>query len=1272
MKRLLIFAALVLGLASCQREPEGLDLNVGGEVATEITVSLPEDVTRAVAGTDSAQSDINAILAKGDLKLRYILQVFNAEGDSFKAMDFKYADAKSVVFPVRLVPNRHYRFVVWADLVENDGLVDGQDCDDLHYVIGTSLRDIKLADEWKAMDETRDAYTGYYKTTGSGFVGTESINITLTRPFAKLRVVTTDIDELFDGVYPHNAVVTYTTNHYKAFDAFAATPGDRTLAGKQHTYVIDTYSSETDPKVQMTLYTDYFFATEEDDAVRFNIDVKEADGTTIKLSSFNTDIKVKRNYLTTLIGDVLTEGNNVNVNVQPGLGGTENPDIVYNVITSGAELAQAVANGGSYKVGNNIYVAATRATIFATRAAGDDTTTINLNGYTITFEDGATVEVPAGQTLVINDESDNNTGGVVVENGGDGGFVVENGGTLTIESGNIGEGAIENNGTTNLEGGNFADGAVVNGADGEANISNGDVNPDAVTGNTEDVKNYAAELVAAFTNGGDYTLQADITLANNNSNNAIGYQLPAGKTLNLDLNGFAINASSNEITSSIGALVDVRGTLNVKNGTITTKHVGTDYAWNKGAEIFYVGFGGTLNIENATLENLGGTAMAYCIDLVNADSNGITVNVKNSTLKSTYIPFRVFNNGGGMNNVDIQNTTLDGKYCFWVHIFTNTDTNGKGYKTSTLNIKNLFGGTNTFKFNNTRSAAAIYGFDDELYLDAEGNYLVGDVVSLKSLAKFVNGGNKLQGKSVKLTADIDLAGEEWTPIGNSTNTFNGTFDGNGKSIKNLNIVETEAKEGKAYIGFFGYANNATIKNVTFENVNLNIPCLDIYHSQGHIGAVAGSLEGTSTIENVTVKGDIKVYATQEANGASRVAVVAGGNSYGNVTMENVHVIANEGSYLIANNNAGALAGQLQGKSVCKNCSSNIDVTVNKFFAGGLIGLAAGDQLFENCHTTGDIAVVAGREGRAHDQYRVGGIAGGWADGKNNVCTLTNCSYTGNVSGKNSDGSVADPLDYAGYVGRGYTLAGCQGSTVVIDGIKYIQRYNDVENAGIYYVVDAEGNCFVGDADTLVAALENKYGVLFTDNIKIDPAEMSNAYGTTGMNVKNGQTIDGNGFTLDIKGAGGTWDSGINTTGGLIKNLTVTGSFRGIFINHNSTHAEKVVLENVTIEGTTYTISCDQGTGNGLEATNSTFNGWTSYAATLGDAKFTDCYFGEGNGYAFCRPYAPTEFVGCEFEAGYTLDPRAAVTFENCTLNGVTLTAENIAELVTNTTNVTVK
>lgn len=211
----------------------------------------------------------------------------------------------------------------------------------------------------------------------------------------------------------------------------------------------------------------------------------------------------------------------------------------------------------------------------------------------------------------------------------------------------------------------------------------------------------------------------------------------------------------------------------------------------------------------------------------------------------------------------------------------------------------------------------------------------------------------------------------------------------------------------------------------------------------------------------------------------------------------------------------------------------------------------------------------------------------------------------------------------------------------------------------------------GAAEDILATLAKGYSVQLESDVTIK-ASLSNAYGATGINVHNGQTIDGAGHTLTVTGAGGTWDSAINTTGGVIKNLTVKGAFRGIFVNHTSTYSEKVILENVIIDGPVYTISCDQGMNQGLEATGSEFYGWTSYAGTIGTVLFTDCIFGEGSGYAFCRPYAPTSFVGCEFEAGYKLDAAAAVTFKNCTLNGEAITAENLATLVSsNITNATV-
>ena len=572
------------------------------------------------------------------------------------------------------------------------------------------------------------------------------------------------------------------------------------------------------------------------------------------------------------------------------------------------------------------------------------------------------------------------------------------------------------------------------------------------------------------------------------------------------------------------------------------------------------------------------------------------------------------------------------------------------------------------------------------YKTADGNtYVVTSNDGLKKIAEEINAGVATN-RNIVLSEDVDLnatrAASNWTPIGSEEKPFTGTFDGKGFTIKNLNIVEEEAKEGKAFIGFFGYAKNATIKNVTFENVNLNIPCLDIDHSQGHIGAVAGSLEGTSTIENVTVKGDIKVYATQDANGASRVAVIAGGNSYGNVTMENVHVIANDGSYLIANNNTGALAGQLQGKAVCKNCSSNIDVTVNKFFAGGLIGLAAGDQLFENCHTTGDIAVVAGRSGKAHDHYRVGGIAGGWADGAKNVCTLVNCSYTGKLTGVNSDGSVADKFDYLGYVGRGYTLNGCAGSKVVIDGISFVQAGNTAAEAGVYTVTNAEGEEVVAagskedlpktdDGTKIDTNFDENTTLLGDITLSAGETNANSGYAATGVTVSNGAVLDGKGHTLTVKDANTTWACCVAVTGGTIKNLTVAGAMRGIFMPGAD---GDVYIDNVIFKDVVYTFNSDAGNKNyGVYLSNCTINGWTSHSDVHKEVVYTNCSFGEGCGYAYCRPYGPTKFVGCAFEAGFAVDAIGAVTFENCTLGGVALTAENIATLVVDgVENVTVK
>ena len=296
MKKLFALLAVAFGVMSCQTDVNDFGANVGGEQDVNILVSLPE-ATRANSALGAFE---NVDMTKYDI--RYIFQVFNADGTANKAMQYVYSDETTVTFPVRLIAGREYNFAVWADLVEN-----GKEKND-NYTIGETLKDISLKD-WAPMDETRDAYTG--KWSGE-FSGAQGITIPLTRPFAKLRVVTTDMKELL-GVEPTTAMVKYTTNYYAKFNAFDQAPESATSTKTHETFTIASYD-ETGAK--KTLFADYIFATEQQETVNFELSVlDQADAIIGEVKSFTTAIPVKRNNLTTIEGNILTVGDDITVKV---------------------------------------------------------------------------------------------------------------------------------------------------------------------------------------------------------------------------------------------------------------------------------------------------------------------------------------------------------------------------------------------------------------------------------------------------------------------------------------------------------------------------------------------------------------------------------------------------------------------------------------------------------------------------------------------------------------------------------------------------------------------------------------------------------------------------------------------------------------------------------------------------------------------------------------------------------------------------------------------
>ncbi|MEE0863811.1 MAG: DUF6562 domain-containing protein, partial [Alistipes sp.] len=312
---LLALLAVVLCVVSCQTEPEGLDVNVGGEIDAIVNVTIPEVETRAAGGNNSALGVFDNGVLAGNATMRYILQVYY-NGEPSQERLVKYSDGKSVAFDVRLVPGREYTMVAWADVVNGEADVDN------HYVTKdangkSTLDNITLNGEWNAMDESRDAFTA----TSTGVFNSSNVTLDLKRPFAKLRVVTTDVEALENlGIEPAKAVATYTTPYRASFNAVAGTAATAGTVTKTHTFDLAAYGDNTD--VEMVLFTDYFFA--ESDIVKFDLDIQEADGTTIRLNSFNTDINVKRNYLTTIKGNILTGSTHFEVNIEDTFAGEYN------------------------------------------------------------------------------------------------------------------------------------------------------------------------------------------------------------------------------------------------------------------------------------------------------------------------------------------------------------------------------------------------------------------------------------------------------------------------------------------------------------------------------------------------------------------------------------------------------------------------------------------------------------------------------------------------------------------------------------------------------------------------------------------------------------------------------------------------------------------------------------------------------------------------------------------------------------------------------------
>ena len=115
-------------------------------------------------------------------------------------------------------------------------------------------------------------------------------------------------------------------------------------------------------------------------------------------------------------------------------------------------------------------------------------------------------------------------------------------------------------------------------------------------------------------------------------------------------------------------------------------------------------------------------------------------------------------------------------------------------------------------------------------------YTIDNAAELAWVTHQVMFNNSFAGYTIKLGANIDLSGHYWIPIGTQMDEFNGTFDGNGKTISNLCIGSEFSPDSiQPYAGLFGYlSGGAVIRNVTLTDAAVYTA-----YPETHVGTLAG-------------------------------------------------------------------------------------------------------------------------------------------------------------------------------------------------------------------------------------------------------------------------------------------------------------------------------------------------------------------------------------------------------------------------------------------------
>ena len=398
-----------------------------------------------------------------------------------------------------------------------------------------------------------------------------------------------------------------------------------------------------------------------------------------------------------------------------------------------------------------------------------------------------------------------------------------------------------------------------------------------------------------------------------------------------------------------------------------------------------------------------------------------------------------------------------GSYTYAIEQLGYVRTSGS-FKLGSADAEKVENGVITVKF--TVRKAAENAWDGKTATEPKtgenGVYLIGTGAELAWFAQKVNGGStKISGI---LTADIDLAGYEWTPIGTASKQFAGTFDGQNHTVDNLSINYSSTTPIPLYRGLFGWVSGANVTD-------------------------------RAKIENMTVNGTVVASSTKSVNDAY-VGGIAGRADYADLT--NLHANVDVSIKRTSGNyqSVGGVVGGTYYSLNVTNCSNSGNVTGWRYCAGIVGNISSGNQpsTITGCVNTGSITAPST-------------CAAGIVSNLPNGCKVTACYNTGTIK---AGGNY--PAGIVGYCANSEVRSCFNLGTVTCNTtFTYGSVIGTVSSAdavikNLYYL---EGTCEKGgigavkNAETQTAAVRTAEEIANAEFVSTMNADLAEAAFTSG-------------------------------------------------------------------------------------------------------------------------------------------------------------------------------